>query len=302
MYRLILTFFVLTSLTYACKEKVGVTVTETADSTSLKTDTIISKIPSLILTWETDTVLRTPESVAYDRSNNLMYVSNIGGTPPNKKDGDGFISQVGMDGKVIKLKWATGFDAPKGLGLMGATLYVTDIDRLKAIDTKTGKTINTWKIPGSSFLNDVAVSGDSVVYFTDSDKSTIHRLRKGVLSVVRVDTSLGGTNGVYIDGNTLHLAGEAGSVYKMNLDDQSVEKFASGISSGDGIEKYKDGWIVTNWYGEIYHIDNAGTVTLLMDTKQRMNSADIEVIEDQNLLLVPTFYSNKVVAYKIHTN
>ncbi|HUR31450.1 MAG TPA: hypothetical protein VMZ69_08445, partial [Saprospiraceae bacterium] len=182
-------------------------------------------------------------------------------------------------------------------------LYVTDIDRLKAIDTKSGKTIHTWKIPGSTFLNDVAVTKDSVVYFTDSDKSTIHKLRKGVLSVVRVDTSLGGTNGVYVDGNTLHLAGyQSGNIYTMNLDDQSIQKFATGIPSGDGLEKYREGWIATNWNGEIYYIDNMGKVSMLMDTKQRMNSADIEVIEEKDLLLVPTFFSNKVVAYRIHVD
>ena len=303
MYRIILTLLTLLFFTYACKEKASVTVTETADTTAVKTDTVVPKGLSLILSWESDTVFRTPESVAYDPSNNLLYVSNIGGVPPNKKDGDGFISQVDLNGKVIKLKWATGFDAPKGLGLMGTTLYVTDIDRLKAIDTKTGKTIKTWKVPGSTFLNDVAVSSDSIIYFTDSDKSTIHKLRKGVLSVFHVDTSLGGTNGISIDSNRLHIAGyQSGNVYMMSLDDQAVEKFATGIPSGDGIEKYRDGWIVTNWNGEIYHVDNMGTVNMLMDTKQRMNSADIEVIEDKNLLLVPTFYANKIVAYKIHTN
>jgi hypothetical protein len=299
MSRFILTISVILTLMYACKEKATVTVTEDPDTTAVITDTVIVKVPKLTRTWESDTTLRTPESVLYDKTKNVLYVSNVGGVPPTKKDGDGFISQLSPDGKIIKLKWATGFDAPKGLGLVGSTLYVTDIDRIKAVDTKTGKILNTWKVPGATYLNDVAISTDSIVYFTDFEKSTIHQLRKGKLSVVRVDTSLGGTNGIYVDGNTLLLAGsQTGNVYTMNIGDQSVQTMASGIPSGDGIERYKNGWIVSNWNGQIYHIDDTGKVTMVLDTQgEKLNSADIEVIEEKDLLIVPTFFGNKVVAY-----
>jgi len=291
MFRLLLTIALVVMLGYACKQKTTVTVTEDTDTTAMNTDTMVIKVPTLTRVWETDTVLRTPESVLYDPANNVLYVSNVGGVPPTKKDGDGFISLVSTDGKIVNLKWATGFDAPKGMALLGNTLYVTDIDRLKAIDTKTGKTINTWKVTGATYLNDVAVSSDSIIYFTDFDKSTIHQMRKGKLSVVKVDTSLGGTNGIYVDGNTLLLAGsKSGNVYTMNIGDQSVQTMASGIPSGDGIESYDDGWIVSNWNGQIYHIDDMGKVSLLIDTQaDKLNTADIEVIEDRDLLLVPTF-------------
>ena len=300
MIRTLLLFMLGSAAFYSCKERASVTVTETVDSTAVMTDTL-AKAPSLTMVWETDTVLRTAESVLYDQPNNILYVSNIGGVPPNKKDGDGYISKLSTDGKIITEKWATGFDAPKGMGLLGTTLYVTDIDRIKSVDTRTGKTINTWKVPGATFLNDVATSSDSVVYFTDSDKSAIHQLKKGRLSVVRIDTVLGGTNGVYVEGNHLYLAGyQSGNVFDMNLDDQSYQKVAEEIPGGDGIERYKDGWIVSNWNGEIYHIDKDGKVTKLLDTKaDKINSADIEVIEEQDLLLVPTFFGNKVVAYKL---
>ncbi len=293
--------FTISIFTYSCKQRASVTVTENPDSAAVITDTVVIKVPSLSRAWESDTVFRTPESVIYDPLNNMLYVSNIGGVPPNKKDGDGFISQVSTDGKIINLKWATGFDAPKGLGLIGSTLYVTDIDRLKAINTKTGKTINTWKVAGAKFLNDVAVSTDSIIYFTDSQTSTVHQLRKSKLSVVLVDTALGGPNGVYVDGKTLYLAGfQSGHVYTMNVDDLSISQVASGIPGGDGVERYRDGWIVSNWNGEIYHIDDTGKVTEILDTQEaKMNSADIEVIEDKNLLIVPTFFGNKVVAYTI---
>jgi hypothetical protein len=300
MNRIFISLIILSSL-ISCKERASVTVTEAPDTTAVKTDTVVITVPTLTKAWESDTILHTPESVLYDGSKNVLYVSNIGGVPPIKKDGDGFISKVGLDGKIIDLKWATGFDAPKGLALMGTTLYVTDIDRLKAIDTKTGKTIQTWKVPGSAFLNDVAVTSDSVVYFTDSETVTIHRLRKGKLSVVPGDSTISGINGIYVDGNTLVLSGYgSGNVYTMNTSDQSVQQLAVNIPNGDGIERYRDGWIVANWDGEVYHIDNGGKVNKILDTKdQKLNSADIEVIEDKNMLIVPTFFGNRIVAYTI---
>ncbi len=301
MYRLSIFILAISTFLCACKERATVTVTDNSDTSAVNTDTVVLKVPSITKAWETDTMFLTPESVIYDPLKDMLYVSNIGGVPPIKKDGDGFISQVRMDGEIINLKWATGFDAPKGLGLIGSTLYVTDIDRLKAIDTKTGKTINTWKVPGAKFLNDVATSADSIIYFTDSETSTIHRIRKGTLSVVRIDTALGGTNGVYVHNNTLYLAGyKSGNVSIMNIDDQSVQKVASGIPNGDGVERYKDGWIVSNWNGEVYYIDNMGTVTEILDTQEaKMNSADIEVIESKDMLIIPTFFGNKVVAYTL---
>ncbi len=299
MYRIYLSLLIIAAATFACKRSTNVTVTETKDTTAINVDTMVSLVPSLTLAWESDTTLKTPESVLFDQANNVLYVSNIGGVPPTKKDGDGYISQMGLDGKIINQKWATGFDAPKGMAIWGNKLYVTDIDRVKAVDLKTGKTTNTYKVAGAKFLNDVAVSADSIIYFTDSDMSTIHMLQNGKVSTVHADTSLGGTNGIYVDGNTLLLA-SSGTVYTMNIGDHSIQKVATDIPNGDGIERYKNGWIVSNWAGEVFYIDDKGQVTEILDTQEaKLNTADIEVIESMDLLLIPTFFGNKVVAYKL---
>lgn len=300
MYRLFISLLVFTILVSACKRSTNVIVTDSTDTIAVKTDTIVSTIPGLTRLWDTDTTLRTPESVLYDPATNILYVSNIGGVPPNKKDGDGFISQVSLDGKIINLKWAKGFDAPKGMAILGDKLYVTDIDRIKAVDLKTGKTANTWKVAGAKFLNDVAVSADSIVYFTDSDNSNIHILRNGKVTLMVGDTMLGGTNGVFVNGNTLMLSTGGGNVYSMNIADHNYQKIASGIPAGDGVERYKSGWIVSNWNGEVYYIDDKGQVTEILDTQEaKLNTADIEVIEDKGLLIIPTFFGNSVTAYTL---
>ena len=77
----------------------------------------------LIKKWETDTILKVPESVLYDAANKILYVSNIDGTDPWGKDGKGSIGKVGLDGKIIKVDWVNGLNAPKGMGLYKGKLY-----------------------------------------------------------------------------------------------------------------------------------------------------------------------------------
>jgi hypothetical protein len=43
--------------------------------------------------WESDTTLKTPESVLFDPANKILYVSNINGDPW-AKDGNGSIGKV----------------------------------------------------------------------------------------------------------------------------------------------------------------------------------------------------------------
>ena len=78
---------------------------------------ITNELPNykLELLWETDTTLRTPESVLHDRKRSLLYVSCVNENPW-EKDGNGYISKIDKSGNVINLKWITGLNGPKGMG------------------------------------------------------------------------------------------------------------------------------------------------------------------------------------------
>src|SRR5690348_1943869 len=85
----------------------------------------------------------TPESVKYDSAQDVYFVSNVNGGPL-AKDNNGFISRVRPDGAIENLKFIEGahngvtLNAPKGLALRGDTLWVADIDVVRAYDAKTG--------------------------------------------------------------------------------------------------------------------------------------------------------------------
>jgi hypothetical protein len=253
------------------------------------------------LAWESDTTLITPESVLYDSLNDIYYVSCINGVPPDAKDGDGYIAKLDANGKIIADKWATGMSAPKGMALVGNTLYVTDISRIVMIDVLTGKISAEKEIEGAAFLNDVDTDADGTVYFTDSGTKKAYQLKDGEVSELFTSDDLAQINGVYVDGDNLTFSSmESGNVVSYSLTNGAATVVSDSIFGGDGVEKYMKGYFVSNWNGEVYHLTADWKKTKLLDTKDaKLNAADIEVVESKNLLLVPTFFGNKVMAYKI---
>ena len=99
--------------------------------------------------WEA-TGLMGPDSAVYNARSRILYVSNINGGPMDK-DGNGFISKLSLNGKVIETHWVTGLNGPKGMVLHGGRLYVADIDRLVAIRVKTGRIVASYLAPNAIF-------------------------------------------------------------------------------------------------------------------------------------------------------
>ena len=114
-----------------------------------------------------------PESVKYDPGLNVWYVSNINGDP-FAKDNNGFISRLKADGSVDSLEFIAGgrngvtLNGPKGMALVGDTLWVADIDAVRGFDRRTGAPLASVDLKGQArFLNDIA-AGPDALYVTDS--------------------------------------------------------------------------------------------------------------------------------------
>ncbi len=253
---------------------------------------------TLTLKWTTEASLRVPESVLLDSKNNLLYVSSIDGTPENK-DGNGFISQVALDGKIKNLKWATGLDAPKGMGLFNNNLYVADISRLVTVNTATGKITQTVDIEGAKFLNDVTVDKNGNVYVSDSNTGTIHVVKGNKAEVYFQGPEIKGVNGLLALGNELYVVDfPTGVNYKLSKD-KKLTKFSATAEGADGIVPVgKDEYIVSSWHGQIDYVNSKGEAKKLLDTReQKLSSADIEYDPKTKTLFVPTFNTNTVMAY-----
>ncbi len=251
--------------------------------------------------WETDTVFRTPESVIFDDINNILYVANINGDPSGK-DKRGFISKLDSSGNVVELKWVEGLNGPKGMAISKDTLFVADVNQLALIDIRQGKIISQIDIPGASFLNDLAEDDNGDVYISDSNTGLIHIYSNGKVSTWH-DEGLNRPNGLYVEADRVLINNsKSGEVLAIDKNSKESTLLAEGIDGGDGIEYIgrKGHYIVSAWAGEIFIISPQKQVSSILNTKdEKINTADIEFIPSSNLLLVPTFFDNRVVAYRL---
>jgi sugar lactone lactonase YvrE len=252
----------------------------------------------LIKKWESDTILKVPESVLFDAGNNVLYESNIDGTDPWGKDGKGSVGKLGTDGKIIKVDWVSGLNAPKGMGLYKGKLYVADVDNLAVIDIAKGIIIKTIAVDGAKGLNDVTVDKNGVVYVSDSKTMQIFRVENDKPELYL--DKLKGPNGVLMRGDDFYIL-DAGGAYKVEKD-KSLTKLADGMEGGtDGIENVSgNDFLVSCWSGTIWYVHADGTKEKLLDTtKEKKNTADIGFDAKTRTVYVPTFWKNSVVAYEV---
>jgi sugar lactone lactonase YvrE len=262
----------------------------------------------LVKAWETDGFAQ-PESILWDAGGKVIYVSNVNGNPP-EKDGNGYISKLNADGKVVVEKWVIGLDAPKGMALAKGRLYVSDIDRLVVVDTASAKVIKTYSAAGAKFLNDVAIDDKGNVYVSDMLDNAIWRLNGGKFDKWLADSQLENPNGLKAEQNRLVVAswgpmtgnGFATSkpgALKAITTDGMIRDLTSGFGHLDGLEPDgKGGYLVSDWMtGGVFSVSRQGKVAKLIPLGR--GSADIGTIPEQKLLLVPMMMDGKVVAYRL---
>ena len=261
---------------------------------------------SLEKVWETPRILQVPESVLYDPGTGFIYVSNINGNP-GAKDGNGFISRLSVDGKIVSLKWATGLNAPKGMAVYKGKLYVSDVDTLVCIDLSSGKVLKRIPAAGAVFLNDVAVDQDGNVYVSDSSgkNSVIYRVREGKAEIWLKGGEIRNPNGLFYSNGTLYVGtfSGGGKILAVNVRTGEITVVAEVGHGIDGLILDKEGFfLISDWRGKTELVTKDGKINLLLDTTDRkINAADLGYIPGKKIILVPTFFDNRVVAYRLVT-
>lgn len=200
-----------------------------------------------------------PESVRHDPARDVLYVSNVTGGPTTK-DNNGFISRIRTDGTVDSLKFIAGgrdnitLHSPKGMFLSGDTLWVADIDVVRAFNVTTGAAVAAIDLSpnGALFLNDITRSPDGTFYVSDTrfvfgDSGARHQspdriYRIGAdrsISVAVEGDTLGMPNGVFwdTDGRRLIIAAIGRPrIFEWQPGDSAPRLTASGPGGYDGIE------------------------------------------------------------------
>jgi sugar lactone lactonase YvrE len=265
------------------------------------------------------TGFQTPESVLYDDANDRYLVSNINGKTTDA-DNNGYISVLGPDGKVVTEKWIEGgknkvtLNAPKGSGIVNGVLYVADIDTVRTFDAKTGAPKGDIKIPGATFLNDVAVNTiDGKVYVSDSGMKAsakgdlegtgtdaVHVIEKGKSKPLAKDAEkLGRPNGLAVGPTGVWVVTfGTGELYR--LDDKGQKQDAVKLPKGslDGIVLMGDSFFISSWDANgVYEGRSTGPFHLVISNVK--SPADIGIDTKRSRVLVPLFTENAVEAYEV---
>lgn len=264
--------------------------------TEIVEEVVEMKTPTLTLIWETSDSLMTNESVLFDETSGNLYVSNIEGQDPLQKDGKGSIAILSKEGKILNSAWVTGLNAPKGMAISNGKLYVTDIDEFVEIDITTAKISNKWKVEGAQFLNDVAAH-NGTVYFTDMNTGKVHAFANNAISTISEGNE--SLNGIAVASDGTIYGLDASGLKKWNTDGTTTVLNAQ-VTGGDGLVILGDGnFVASRWIGEVWFA-NDSTQTLMLDTKSaESNTADIGYNAADKIVYVPTFFKNKVAAYKL---
>jgi len=261
--------------------------------------------------------MKVPESVRYDAALDAYFVSNIDGNP-SQKDNNGFIVRVDAANPTSSTVLAKGGEngvtlhAPKGMAITGDTLWVADIDVVRAFDKNSGAVLATVDLAplGAIFLNDVAVAADGMVYVTDtgiSFSATGELTHPGTDRIFAVsdskslialegDSLLARPNGIAWDaaGGRFILAPFGGAtIGAWAPGAMNITAVATGPGQYDGVEVLADGrLLVTSWADSSLNVVSNGTVTRLAGSLEA--PADIGVDTKRMRVAIPRFNAGRV--------
>jgi sugar lactone lactonase YvrE len=248
--------------------------------------------------WSTDTIMQTPESVLFDAKEGVLYVANM---QLATEEDDGFISRLSPEGTILDLEWVGDLVAPTGMGIYDGKLLVAEKSELAIIDIESAELEERVIVEGAGFTNDLDISKEAYVYFTDSPNGRVLVKNKGLVEEW-ITEGLVRPNGICVEVDRVLIASiGTNDVKSFNKETKEMKVLATGIGAGDGISfsGYEGYYLVSDWNGQIF-IFNQDTVQTLLDTRDRkINAADFGYDVDKKILYIPTFYDNRVVAYKL---
>ncbi|HXV18931.1 MAG TPA: SMP-30/gluconolactonase/LRE family protein [Candidatus Omnitrophota bacterium] len=251
-----------------------------------------------------------PESMIVDPETGFYYVSNINGSP-FEKDGNGFISKISANGNISILKFIGDrpeerlLNAPKGLAIVGSTLYVTDLDTVKGFDKETGKPtlLIDFKNRGAKYLNDLAVDDYGDLFVSDMMTNHIFKIslkNDHAIEVFKAGKVLGGPNGLIFNPksrNLIVVTWQTGRIMEIETKSKKVHVLKRGLKTLDGVDYDYDGNLYVSSFdeGKIYRIARYGRGVLSIFQNALMSPADISCDKRRRELLVPSFKGNTVL-------
>ncbi|HYH09580.1 MAG TPA: hypothetical protein VEK11_21205 [Thermoanaerobaculia bacterium] len=256
------------------------------------------------------TNLRGPESVLHDAQQDLYFISNLNGGLQTI-DGNGFITRVDAKTLRVDLHWIQGLDAPKGMAIVGDTLYVSDITGVRRFDRRTGAARGAIALPGATLINDLTTDGTSVYAsdtglrvgpgqtFHETGTDAIWKITAGRAEKIVSGRALRHPNGLdFVDGKLWYVTFGPNEIYSVDGDEpKRIATLPRGLL--DGVVRLEDNTVlVSSWLGEgIYRGSPGGTFEPVLTGIDA--PADIGYDTKRHRLLVPIPGANQVTIHAL---
>lgn len=261
--------------------------------------------------------LAHPESLISD--GHFLYATNVGQKlDPAGKDGDGFISKLTLDGKIVTHNITSEtLNAPKGTGIINGILYVTDVDRIVGIDLASGKKTKEISLSAynTSFANDLAVKDDHTIFVSLTDAGKVLELNIATGQVIAV-ADVKGANGLCYDkaGKRLYTCSfffdniQGGELGMISWQQQKpvYEKIGDVHGGFDGLAMLDDHTLlVSDWAaldhpaGIVEKVDLRSKKSTKLDLPVIAGPADFYLDAKKKRLFIPVMLESKVQIHSL---
>jgi hypothetical protein len=253
-----------------------------------------------------------PEAVRYDPDQDVYFVGNWGPGAASATDNNGYISRMKPDGQIENLKFIAGganrvvLHAPRGMYIVGDTLWVADADAVRGFNRRTGEKLANvdFSALDRGFLNDVAADATGTVYVTDTGRNKLYKVQgaNGPTLVVS-DSALGSPNGITWDSanNRFIIVPYGGFKGIRAWTPGASTMTVLGMSTGakyDGVEVLSGGRVlVSSQADSSLHLFSGGEGHAIIHTLGP--PADIAVDTKRNRVAVPVVGLNHVEIYEL---
>ena len=244
----------------------------------------------LAITLSATAQYSSPESAVYDSVGSRWIISNAG---------RGSIVERSAGGEVRE--FATNLGGPKGLCIVGDTLYVADVTRVRAYRLTTRALVYRVDVPNSSFLNDCAAD-DNFLYISEMVRHRIYRLNLETHEVEAwVTNDLDSPNGLFFEreNNRLIMVSfrENSPIQAIDLRDGAVSTIRNTeLTDLDGIARDGNGnYYISSWgSNSVYRFrSDFSDPTVLEDSLD--GPADIYYSRHDNVMAIPCMNIHRVV-------
>ena len=260
--------------------------------------------------------LSGPESALYDPDQDVYFISNINGGLLDR-DNNGFISRVDAKNLTVDVQWISAgknnvtLDGPKGMAIVGDSLYVSDVTAVRKFDRRTGAPQGAIALPGATLINDLATDGRNVFVsdtgvmsgpgqtFKPTATDAVWMISGDQVKKIAAGTDLHQPNGLdVVDGKLWVVTFGSDELYRLD-DGKKVDVAHLPNRQLDGLVHLADGsFVVSSWYASSVFRGSPGK-SFRPVLEAISSPADLGYDTKRHLLLVPASSLNHVTLHPL---